>query len=156
MRAHKDLHFFIHAACNGVVIRFQQIVHRRAHQYRQTMRFTVIDREQRHHARTAHFHQPPYRRQRRFVGCKEIDKLTMLRPVILVRQIVAPVALTYRLNKRFDAIVTRVQATAKAATYGIPHVVEHLVALVVEHCSHLLALRGHDHGRDINAPAVRN
>ena len=80
----------------------------------------------------------------------------MFRAVILIRQIVAPVALTYGLNKRLDTIIARMKATTKTATYRIPHVIKDLVTLIMEHCRHFLSLRRHQHSWNINAPAVRN
>ena len=67
----------------------------------------------------------------------------LLGAVILIGQIVAPVALAHRLNKRFDPIVARVHTPAKTTTHGIPHVIEHRVTLVMEHRRHLLPAGGH-------------
>jgi hypothetical protein len=116
MRLDENLHLFVHPPRDRVIVGVQQIIHRRTHQHRQTMRFAIIDREQRYHAGAADFHQPANRRQRGFIGREEIDKLAVLGAVILIGQIVAPVALAHRLNKRFDAIVTRVHTPAKATS----------------------------------------
>ena len=80
----------------------------------------------------------------------------MFGAVILIGQIVAPVALAHRLNKRFDPIVARVHTPAKTTTHGIPHVIEHRVTLVMEHRRHLLPAGGHQHRRDIHTPCMRN
>ena len=120
------------------------------------MRFTIINREEWDHAGATHLHQAANRGKCGFVGRKEVDKLTVLWSVVLIRQIVAPVSLTYGLNKRLDTIVTRMQTTAKTTTYGIPDKVVDFVALVMEHGRHLLTLRSHQHRRNVDTPTVRN
>ena len=56
MRLHEHFNLFVHPPGDSGIVRLQQIVHRRAHQHRQAMRFAIIDREQRHDAGAAHFH----------------------------------------------------------------------------------------------------
>ena len=63
--------------------------------------------------------------------------------MVLIGQIVAPVTLTYRLNERLNAIVSGVQASAKATAHGIPDEIVDFVSLIMEHRRHFLALRRH-------------
>ncbi len=119
------------------------------------MRFTIIHREKRYHACAAHFHQPTNCRQRRFVCRKEINEFTMLRAVILVRQVVTPVALTNRLNKGFNPVITRMQTSAETPTHCVPDIVKNRITLIMKHRRHFLPLRGHQHGWNVDAPAMR-
>ncbi|MOA06883.1 hypothetical protein D3C78_1265500 [compost metagenome] len=74
--------------------------------------------------------------------------------MILVRQIIAPIPLTHRTDKRLDAVIARVHATAELATYGVPQIIDQWVALVMEHRRHRLTASCHQHRRNIHRPPV--